>query len=490
MSKEIKIPEIGENVESGEVIKVLVSAGDTVKADQAVIELETEKAVVEIPAPGEGRIAEIKVKAGDQVQIGQVIAVLEAGDGEREDEEEKKSKPAKREAKREEEKEGKKGKKREEEQEGNKEEDRVEKEKDEEDEEDEEKEEEKDRVEEGEEKEKEKEKEKRDAEKDEAPEEEEREAGEEMEEDAPRSDAAPAGPSVRRLARELGVDVDRVEGTGPRGRILKEDVKRHVKAILSGSPPGGGSGGDAAPARRLPDFSQWGDVERGKITGVRKTIADHTAWAWSTVPHVTQFDRADVTALDAFLEEHGETADAKITLTVVLLKVLAAALERHPIFNASIDPEAGEIIYKRHYHLGVAVDTERGLLVPVIRDVDRKSLAGLAAELAEKVEGARKRRLGREALEGGTFTLSNQGVIGGTNFTPIVFWPQTAVLGVSRARVEPVWDDEEGFEPRRVLPLALSYDHRIIDGADAARFLRFTAKTLEQPLLMHLEEGS
>jgi pyruvate dehydrogenase E2 component (dihydrolipoamide acetyltransferase) len=283
------------------------------------------------------------------------------------------------------------------------------------------------------------------------------------------------------------VDVARIEGSGARGRILQEDVKRHVKNIMSTS---SSKGKRTEVGQPIPDFTQWGEVKRERITGVRKAIGENTARSWSTVPHVTQFDRADITEVEAFTSEYSEAAEAKLTLTVVLLKVLAAALNKFPEFNASIDLDAGEIIYKHYFHLGVAVDTERGLLVPVIRDVNKKSLSRLAVELAEKVEGARKRRLGRESLEGGTFTLSNQGVIGGTNFTPIVFWPQSAVLGVSRARVEPVWEEDEGFEPRRILPLALSYDHRIIDGADAARFLRFVVKALEQPLLLHLEDGS
>jgi len=428
MIREIRIPEIGENIESGEVVKVLVSTGDAVELDQPIIELETDKAIVEIPSPTKGRITEITVSAGDTVKIGHVIARIET-------EEEEVAKPVTT----------------------------------------------------------------PDIPSDitSAP----VEAVSTVEEMLPgESDGikttspgpdqgdvtAPASPSVRRLARQLGVDINSVTGTGSVGRISREDVKEYVKKHIS--PSGRATPRPEGEARLLPDLSRWGSIEREPLSKVRRVITDNTSYAWRTIPHVTQFDEADITELDKFRREYGKEAEAaggKLTVTVILLKVIAAALAHFPRFNASLDTQNGEIIYRKYYHIGVAVDTDHGLLVPVLKDVDKKSINELAVQLTDLAERARTRKISLAELEGGTFTVSNQGGIGGTAFTPIIFWPQVAILGVSRSSMRPVYSD--GIcEPRLILPLSLSYDHRIIDGADAARFLSWVAETLRKPLLMQL----
>jgi len=301
-------------------------------------------------------------------------------------------------------------------------------------------------------------------------------------------DVAPASPSVRRLARELGADINRVPGTGPGGRISVEDVKAYVKDVVTGQSSQDGGTGQRS-ARRLPDFARWGDIRREKMSRVRMVTSDSVGYSWNVVPHVTQFDRADISGFDAFRDKYGklaEKAGGKLTITSVLIKILSAALQRFPKFNASIDVENGEIVYKDYCHIGMAVDTDRGLLVPVIRDVDKKSIVRLSADVVEMAGKARDKKINPDEMEGGTFTISNQGGIGGTNFTPIVLWPQVAILGVSRGSVEPEFVDGE-FKPKTILPLSLSYDHRIIDGADAARFLRWVCEALENPLVMHLD---
>lgn len=295
----------------------------------------------------------------------------------------------------------------------------------------------------------------------------------------------PAAPSVRRLARELGVDISRVAGSGPGGRIAPDDVKGFAKAVVSGS---AGGVAPAVAAGPLPDFSRWGPVERRAMSGIRRKTAEHMSQAWLTVPHVTQHDQADITALEELRKRHAPQAVAaggKLTITAVALKVVAAALKRFPQFNASVDMGAQEIVYKHYVHVGVAVDTERGLLVPVIRDVDRKGVIALSVELAQVSEKARARKLALEEMEGGSLTITNLGGIGGTAFSPIVNYPEVAILGLSRARLEPVFANGQ-FEPRLMMPVSLSYDHRVIDGADAARFLRFVAEAFEQPFVLAL----
>jgi len=448
MSVEIRLPEISENVDSGDVVKVLVGVGDTVEVDQPLVELETEKAVFEVPSTVAGTIAEIKVKAGDTVKVGDIIVTVDessasgkvvggrdeadvtVGGGERKPERTEEKAPARPEASQKPEATEKLGKKREPE----------------------------------------KDKEAPPAPKKPAPEE-----------------PAPASPTVRRLAREIGVDIHEVPGTGPGGRITSDDVHKFAKTIITGATPAAAAG--PAAAVTLPDFSRWGEVERVPMSKVREVTARNMAQAWNTVPHVTQHDLADITDLEQARKRYGKKAEAaggKLTMTAILLKACAAALKAFPDFNASIDVAKGEIVRKKYVNIGVAVDTDRGLLVPVVRDVDRKNIIELSVELAELAEKARSKKIPPDRLEGGNFTISNLGGIGGTSFTPIVYHPEVAILGVSRASLRPRWRGE-GFEPRLMLPLSLSYDHRIIDGAAAARFVRWLADALEDPILLALE---
>ena len=302
---------------------------------------------------------------------------------------------------------------------------------------------------------------------------------------------APAAPSVRRFAREIGIDINQVPGSGPGGRISTEDVKNHARQISrglkrQGEVPLTAAGQIEAPP--LPDFSKWGEVERELMSNVRRTTAAHMSTAWSTIPHVSQSDKADITELEKLRKRFGgraEEAGGKLTTTAILLKIVACALKRFPQFNASVDMTKHEIIYKKYCHIGVAVDTDRGLLVPVIRDVDRKNIIQLSLELTQIAEKARNRKLSLEEMQGGTFTITNLGGIGGTQFSPIVNYPEVAILGIARGRIEPVFIDDQ-LQPRLMLPLTLCYDHRLIDGADGARFIRSIAETLEQPFLVAL----
>ena len=294
----------------------------------------------------------------------------------------------------------------------------------------------------------------------------------------------PATPAVRRLAREIGVDMDAVSGTGPGGRILLDDVKATAKRLLQAP-----AAGALPTAPELPDFAQWGPIERTAMNAVRRTTATHLTAAWQSVPAVTQQDKADITELERLRKRFGPRAEAaggKLTVTAILVKVIATALKVFPQFNASIDLQRAEVVYKRYYHIGIAVDTERGLLVPVIRDADRMNIVAISSALGELSARARGRKLMVSEMQGGTFTISNLGGIGGSHFTPIVNLPEVAILGVSRAAWEPVWQDN-AFEPRLRLPLSLTYDHRLIDGADGIRFLRWVVEALEQPLLLTLE---
>jgi pyruvate dehydrogenase E2 component (dihydrolipoamide acetyltransferase) len=290
----------------------------------------------------------------------------------------------------------------------------------------------------------------------------------------------------------VGVDISEVPGTGPAGRISQDDVKEHARRILSSVGSSGTEAargaGRAAAAAPLPDFSRWGDVERQPMSGIRRKTAEHLSRAWNAIPHVTQTEKADITALEELRKTHApevEKAGGKLTVTAILVKVLAAAVKQFPQFNASVDMAAEEIVFKKYVHVGVAVDTDRGLLVPVIRDADRKNITQIAVEVQAAAVKARDRKLSLDDMSGGGISISNLGGIGGTHFTPIVNWPEVAILGVSRGRTEPVWTGS-AFEPRLLLPLSLSYDHRVIDGADAMRFLRWVADALEQPFLLSL----
>jgi pyruvate dehydrogenase E2 component (dihydrolipoamide acetyltransferase) len=298
--------------------------------------------------------------------------------------------------------------------------------------------------------------------------------------------AVPAAPSVRRYARELGVDIAQVSGTGPGGRVGQDDVKAFVRAQQQG----GGSrrtGLATALTQVLPDFSKWGEIDVRPMSNIRRKTAEHLAIAWQA-PHVTQNDKADITALEEFRKSYGprvEKAGGKLTVTSIIIKVVAAAIAKYPQFASSVDVANESIILKKYCHIGVAVDTPNGLLVPVIRDANRKTVTQIAVELAGLSQKARDRKLTLEEMTGSVFSITNLGGIGGTSFTPIINQPEVAILGISRTAIEPVYKDGQ-FVPRDMLPLSLSYDHRAIDGADAARFLRFVADGLEQPLTMVL----
>jgi len=302
-------------------------------------------------------------------------------------------------------------------------------------------------------------------------------------------DPAPAAPHVRRLAREIGVDIHSVQGSGPGGRISEDDVKLCAKNALLAAAAAAQTPRGSFAEPELPDFAKWGKTERVSMRGVRRKTAEHLRQAWNTIPHVTQQDRADITELEqlrAKFAPRAEEAGGKMTVTAIALKVCASALKVFPQFNASIDMAKEEIVYKQYISIGVAVDTDRGLLVPVIRDVDKKNIVELAAEMTQLSKKARARKLTPEEMEGGTFTITNLGGIGGTGFSPIVNHPEVAILGLSRSRMEPEWVNNK-FEPRLILPLSLSYDHRLIDGADAARFLRWIAEAFEQPFLLSVQ---
>ena len=437
---DFKLPDLGENIESGEVINVLVSEGDALAEDQPVIELETDKAVIEVPSTVSGTVSKVLVAEGDRAQVGQVILMVEEigeDGGEAAAAGAAAAEPAVREAA-------------------------------------------------------------PPADGAAAPPPAESPPGPAEEagdrgaasapaapEDAPPARLIPAAPSVRRLAREIGVDIAGAQGTGPGGRIRDEDVKALSRRLHETRASGAGS----APETPLPDFSRWGEIEVEPFSNVRRITAQRMAAAWSAIPHVTQFDQADITALEAWRKGYApqvEKAGAKLTPTAVLLKVAASALRAFPTFNASIDMAGEQIVFKNYVHIGVAVDTPRGLLVPVIRDVDQKSVTAISLELGEMAERTRTGKVAVADLEGGTFTVSNLGGLGGTAFTPIVNSPEAAILGAARSRTEPVYVDGD-LQPRLILPLSLSYDHRLIDGADGVRFLRHLCQGLENPFFLAFE---
>ncbi|MDB5385453.1 MAG: aceF [Planctomycetaceae bacterium] len=302
---------------------------------------------------------------------------------------------------------------------------------------------------------------------------------------------APAGPATRRLARQLGVDLYQIAGSGPGGRIVMDDVQAYVRQIMEGSKTAPNQ--TVAPTSKvatptLPDFKQFGTIERKAMNRIAKTTAANLSYAWQTIPHVTQHDLADVTELEAGRKRHttNQKTGAKITMTVLAIKAVVAALKQYPNFNSSIDTVSEEIILKQYYHVGVAVDTEFGLVVPVIRDVNHKSILEIAAELDSLASKARERKLSPSDFQGGTFTITNLGGIGGTSFSPIVNWPEVAILGMSRAKQQLVVMDGEP-KVRLMLPLSLSYDHRVINGADAARFITKVSGLLADPSQLLIE---
>ncbi len=451
MATDFILPELGEQVAGGDVLRILVNPGDTLTKDQPVLELETDKATIEVPSSVAGTVTEVKVKLGQKVNVGQVILTFESSAVAPAPAAAAVAAPAA-------------------------------------------------------------------ASKDSA-------VGANSEQivvghepgleppapaphrasaqvvdirdgqrqaAAPRpagQPAAPASPSVRRLARELGVHIDQVPGTGPSGRVSDDDVKEHAKRIIVAAEAGGFSG-SGIPTEPLPDFTKWGEIERVPMRAVRRKTAEHLTAAWLNIPHVTQQEYADITGLEDLRRRYRkvvETAGGNLTVTAVAVKIVAAALKHFPQFNSSIDIASGEIIQKKYVNIGVAVDTDRGLLVPVIRDADKKSLIQIAVDLSRISEKARARKITAEDMQGGCFTISNLGGIGGGFFTPIVNSPEVAILGISRGRFTPVYDEASGeFTARQLLPLSLSYDHRVIDGADGIRFLRWVAEAFEQPFIMAL----
>jgi len=437
MPSTLRVPELGENVDSVDVVKVLVAVGDVLAVNQPVIEVETEKAAVEVPSTLAGTITAIHVAAGATLRAGDPIVTVA------EDVAAETAPPP--------------------------------------------------------------------------------DAGEAASAAAPAAPVAPptapesapppprpapptlgemplaprwvapegprklvpAAPTVRRFAREVGVDITQVAGSGPGGRISIDDIKAFAARMIgqaTASPVG-------APSLELPDLSAFGAIRREPMSKIRQATARNLSRAWVTVPQVTNHDQADITGLEALRRQYRErvtSAGGKLTVTSILVKVAASALKLFPNLNAAVDLGRLEIVYREHVHIGVAVDTEHGLLVPVIRNADAKNITELAVELEELAARARSRKLKPDEMQGGCFTITNLGGIGGTAFTPIVNWPEVAILGASRAAMQPHWTGDR-FEPRLVLPLSLSYDHRLVDGADAARFLRWVVEALEQPLLLALE---
>jgi len=422
---DIKLPRLGEGAESGTVVSILVKAGDQVNEGQTIVELENEKAVAPIPASASGRVAKLYVKEGDKISVGQSILALET-DGA------PSTAPAPA-----------------------------------------------------------------------APRAEARPApapapppvrptleapSVDVVGDLSQNDSIAASPTVRRLAQELGIDLTRVRGSQRGGRVAVEDLRAYIQQIQRMAFEGKASPStSAAPAPKAPaiekiDFEKWGPVSRKPVSSLRKIIAQRMHESWSSVPRVTQFDEADITGILALRKKYitkYEKKGASLTLTPFLIRAVVSALKKHPIFNSSLDELTDEIVVKDYYHIGVAVDTEQGLIVPVIRDVDKKSLLQLSKELADLAEKTRQRKVATDDLKGGTFTISNQGGIGGGFFTPIVNKPEVAILGVGRGALKPVVRGAK-IEKRMLLPLGLSYDHRVIDGGAAARFIVEVVQALEQ----------
>jgi pyruvate dehydrogenase E2 component (dihydrolipoamide acetyltransferase) len=454
MIEEIRVPDIGENVETGEVVEVLVKAGDKVEVDDVIIEFETDKAMVEIPSPVKGEITELLVKVGDELKIGDVIAKV---DTEAQAAEQEAAEIPEIEEKVSEQKQADVSPEKEIEETGPEVEPET----------------------------------KEDAvetasiEREQDFQEPERPLA--AENDVAAGGWVPASPSVRRLARELGVDLKAVTGSAPGGRISETDIKHTVKqgrAVVAKE-----LSMDTAAIPEMPDFSRWGDIEAVDLSKVRRLTVESTSRSWHQIPHVTQFDQADISMVEAFIQKNSAKVQkngGKLTITAILARVCAEALQKFPHFNASLDLAHQKIILKKYVHIGMMVDTPRGLLVPVIRNAERKTIVQLAADIADLAHRARNKKIKPDEMQGGSFSISNQGGLGGTAFTPIVLWPQVAILGVSQSTTMPLYMEGE-FKPRAVLPLSLSYDHRLIDGADAARFLRWICDSLRQPLNLFLD---
>jgi pyruvate dehydrogenase E2 component (dihydrolipoamide acetyltransferase) len=424
--KDVLVPDIGD-FKDVPVIEVLVKPGDTVNPEDSLITLESDKATMEVPAPFGGVVKEMKVKVGDKVAEGAPILTLEASDEAPSGKTKAAQAPAAAPV----------------------------------------------------------------AEKPAPP-------AAQPAAAAPAASAPPpapataaavderafvaahASPGVRRFARELGVDLGQVKGSGPKNRVLKEDVEKFVKGVMSGVGATATATAGAGLALGLPawpvvDFARFGPVETQKMSRIKKISGPALHRNWVHIPHITQNDEADVTELEAFrksMAKEAEKAQVKLTPLVFIMKAVVAALKKHPEFNSSLAPEGDALILKRYYHIGVAVDTPGGLVVPVVRDVDQKGVMQLATELGTLSGKARDGKLGPADMQGGTFSISSLGGIGGGHFTPIVNAPEVAILGVSRSTMKPVWDGKN-FQPRLMMPLSLSYDHRVIDGAEGARFITY-----------------
>ncbi|MGI3131456.1 dihydrolipoyllysine-residue acetyltransferase [Halopseudomonas pachastrellae] len=416
-SEAVKVPDLG--TDSARVIEILVSKGDQVEADQSLLVLESDKASMELPAPFSGVIESIDIKLEQDVKTGDVIMQMQVSGGDSETKAE--SQPAEQQSKQSDAKQAPPA-----------------------------------------------------ASSDTASE----EPASPPPVGGPSREGAKvhAGPAVRMLAREFGIDLTDVKPTGPRDRILKEDVQKHVQAVMQQrkAAPAGATGGSGIPPVPEVDFSRFGEIETVDMTRLQQVGASNLHRSWLNVPHVTQFDLADISALEAFRKEQkaaAEKAGVKLTVLPFLLKACAHLLREQPNFNVSLAASGKQLIQKKYVHIGFAVDTPDGLLVPVIRDVDKKSLLQLAAEAAELADKARNKKLGADAMQGACFTISSLGHIGGTYFTPIVNSPEVAILGVSKATMQPVWDGAS-FQPQLMLPLSLSYDHRAINGAAAAQFTK------------------
>ena len=420
---EIRLPKLGEGADSGTVVQILVKEGDQVEKDEPIIELENEKAVASIPATQSGTVERIHVSEGQEIAVGDLILSLSIGQKKKEEAPREKEPEAEKEPEREEEEKEAPA----------------------------------------------------EAKKEEAPAEVEEEAPALAEPGVP----PPAAPSVRKIAHDLSIDLRRVRGRERGGRIVMRDLRDYIAQLQEiAFKEKGTPAREGAPA---VDFEQWGPVRREAMSGVCKAVSRKMTQSWISVPHVTQFDEADITGLLALKKKYNagyEEKGTRLTLTSFVLKALVPVLKERPIFNASLDPDAGQIVYKDYLHIGVAVDTGHGLVVPVIRDADKKSMFDLSKELEQLGAKARDRKLSADAMRGGSFTVSNQGGIGGGHFTPIINVPEVAILGVARGAKKPVVRDDK-IEPRVVLPLSLSYDHRVIDGASAAHFICALVKALE-----------
>jgi pyruvate dehydrogenase E2 component (dihydrolipoamide acetyltransferase) len=427
----ILLPDVGDFDEI-EIIEVLISAGDTVEAEDSIITLESDKATMEIPTPYPGVIKSVKVKVGDRVSQGSEIAQIETKESSSEDATEEKENDQSQ----------------------------------------------------------------ADQKPDESRSKSEQEPAKPAEpaetlkpapvpvsdEPVPAAVLSHASPAIRKFARELGVDISLVTGSGNKGRILKEDVQQYVKTNLSSpvTPPGKASGFNL-PDAPVVDFSKFGEIETQPLSRIKKISGAHLHRSWVSVPHVTQFDEADITDLEAFrksLAKESEKKGVKLTPLVFIMKAVVSALQEFPEFNASLDASGENLVLKKYFHIGVAVDTPNGLMVPVIRDVDKKGIYELSEELSEVAAKTREGKLSPADMQGGCFSISSLGGIGGTQFTPIVNAPEVAILGVARSKMQPVYQSDGSFKARLILPLALSYDHRVIDGAQGARFTNYLSQVM------------